>query len=101
MTTTEKIQMITDLFKSNLGISSNQIMYRKEADISAFYITIGETITAVLFPLKTIEKLDLDKIPDYFKNKIKLYESIRDTGIRITIDDNIAIWPNHPPLDSI
>jgi len=97
----EKIQKIKELLVSNI-VTSQQVIYRKESDISAFYIPMGETTTAVLFPSKVIEKLDLNNIADHFKNKIKLYDAIKSsTSIRITIGANIAIWPNHPLPNSM
>jgi len=100
MTTNEKINMIKELLIKNLNIRPKQVTHYNDAEFSTFYVSVGETITAVLFPFKTIEKLEIDKMPTYFKNKINLYESIVNTGIRITIEDDIAILPNHPPVFS-
>ena len=89
------IQKIKELLGDNLPPC--QITHSENPDGVAFYVTIGETFTFVSFPQRTINNLDQEKMPDYFK-EIKLYDSIVDTKIRITIGDNIAIWPNHPPL---
>ena len=100
----EKIQKIKKLLASNLG-TSQKVIHRKESNSSVFYITIGENTTAVLFPLKFIEELDISNINDNFKNKIKLYDAIKSsTSIRVMIgkDKDIIIWPNHePPINSI
>jgi hypothetical protein len=102
MINTKKIQKIKELLVSNIG-TSQQVIYRKESNSSVFYITMKENITAVLFPLKFIEELDISNINDNFKNKIKLYDAIKSSAsIRVTIDNDIVIWPNHePPLNSI
>ena len=92
MTEEQKTQKIMKLLKSNL--SSQQVKNQKESDKLAFYVTMGETETTVIFPLELINNLELKSIDDYFKNELNLYNEIKSSKSISALQDGIVILPN-------